>query len=167
MATSEPPRWLTDDEMRAWLAMVSVLVWLPAALDQQLQRDADISHFEYQVMAMLSMSPERTRRMSELAGLANGSLTRLSRVVDRLEKRGWVCRKPDPEDGRYTLARLTDQGWDKVVRTAPGHAAEVRRLVIDPLTVAQQRQLRSIGARILRVIDPDRDWPTSIPTTER
>ena len=62
---------------------------------------------------------------------------------------------------------LTDAGWEKVVETAPGHVAEVRRLIFDPLTVAQQRQLRSIGARILRVIDPDRDWPTSIPTTER
>lgn len=155
MGTHEQPRWLTEEEMQTWLALSSVLVRLPDALDAQLQRDAGISHFEYQVMAMLSMSPERTRRMSELAGLADGSLSRLSRVVDRLEKRGWVCRRPDPDDGRYTLALLTEQGWGKVVETAPGHVAAVRRLVFDPLTKAQVRQLRDIGSRIMRAIGPD------------
>ncbi|MFF1874472.1 hypothetical protein [Kitasatospora herbaricolor] len=49
--------------------------------------------------------------------------------------------------GRYTLAVLTDAGWDKVAATAPGHVAEVRRLLIDPLTKAQYKQLREIGRR--------------------
>src|SRR3954466_152732 len=132
--------------MQTWLALSSVLVRLPNVLDAQLQRDAGISHFEYQVMAMLSMSPERTRRMSELASLADGSLSRLSRVVDRLEKRGWVCRRPDPDDGRYTLALLTEQGWGKVVETAPGHLAAVRRLRFDPPTTAQAPKPRDIGS---------------------
>jgi len=87
--------------------------------------------------------------------LAEGSLARLSQAVGRLEKRGWVRRMPDPDDGRYTLAVLTDDGWDKVVATAPGHVEEVRRLVFDPLTRAQHRQLREIGQRIMRAIDPD------------
>lgn len=37
-------------------------------------------------------------------------------------------------DGRYTLAMLTEDGWDKVVASASGHVVEVRRLVLDPLT---------------------------------
>jgi DNA-binding MarR family transcriptional regulator len=108
------------------------------------------------------MSPERTLRMSVLAALAGGSLPRLSQVVGRLEKRGWVQRSPDPANGRYTLAILTEEGWAKVAATAPGHVAEVRRLVFDPLTKAQSRQLREIGRRIMRAIDPDpclRDQP--------
>ena len=71
-----------------------------------------------------------------------------------LEKRGWVRRSPDPSDGRYTLAILTDEGWAKVAATAPGHVEAVRRLVFDPLTKAQSRQLRDIGRRIMRAIDP-------------
>jgi DNA-binding MarR family transcriptional regulator len=65
---------------------------LPAALDTQLQRDAGISSFEYQVLSGLSVSPERTMRMSRLAALTEGSLSRLSQVVARLEKRGWGRR---------------------------------------------------------------------------
>ena len=160
MEAPAEPRWLDDDESQSWLALAGMLVWLPDALDAQLQREAGLSHFEYQVMAMLSMSPDRTRRMSEVAELANGSLTRLSRAVDRLSKRGWVCRRPDPTDGRYTLAVLTDAGWDKVVATAPGHVAEVRRVVFDLLTKTQVRQLHEIATRIRRVVHPDGCPPT-------
>ncbi|MEU6719091.1 MarR family transcriptional regulator [Nonomuraea sp. NPDC046802] len=155
MDDPQEPRWLTEEERRSWMALVSVLIRLPAALDGQLQRDAGISHFEYQVMAGLSMSPGHTMRMSELADLSDGSLSRLSHVVKRLERRGWVRRTPDPVDGRYTLAILTEEGWKKVVETAPGHVETVRRFVFDPLTKVQTRHLRDIGDRITRAIDPE------------
>jgi DNA-binding MarR family transcriptional regulator len=151
----EEPRWLDDEERQTWLALVGLMIRLPSALDAQLQQDAGVSHFEYQVMAGLSERRDRTMRMSDLAGLANGSLSRMSHVVNRLEKRGWVHRTPDPADGRYTLATLTEDGWQKVVETAPGHVAAVRDLVFDPLTKTQARQLRDIGMRVLRAIDPD------------
>jgi DNA-binding MarR family transcriptional regulator len=148
--------WLDAEERQTWLALAGALIRLPAALDAQLRRDAGISHFEYQVLALLSDAPDRTLRMSELAMRAEGSLPRLSQVVARMEQRGWMRRTPDPADGRYTLATLTDQGWTKVTEAAPGHVEEVRRLVFDPLTKAQSRQLREIGRRILRAADADR-----------
>jgi DNA-binding MarR family transcriptional regulator len=154
MGAAPEPRWLTSEELQAWLALTGVLFRLPPALDAQLRRDAGIGHFEYQVMAMLSQSPARTLRMSQLAVLAEGSLSRLSHVVSRLEKRGWVCRSPDPGDGRYTLAMLTSDGWDKIVATAPGHVEAVRRYVLDPLTKTQARQLGELCRRIMHAIDP-------------
>jgi DNA-binding MarR family transcriptional regulator len=155
METSDEPQGLNAEERRAWLTLASVTMRLLPALDAQLRRDAGISHFEYQVMAALSEAPEHTLRMSELAVLAEGSLSRLSQVVARLEEKNWVRRTPDPADGRYTLAILTDEGWHKVVATAPGHVNEVRRLVFDPLTKTQTNQLTTIGQRIMRAIDPD------------
>ncbi len=156
-ANSEPvePPWLSAEERRAWLALSSVLIRLDAALDAQLRRDARLSHFDYAVLATLSEAPGRTLRMSELAALAEGSLSRLSQVVARLEGKGWVRRTPDPADGRYTLALLTEHGFAAVAAAAPGHVREVRRLVFDPLTRAQVQQLASIGQRIARAIDPN------------
>lgn len=154
MADNEA-RWLNDEEQAAWLSLAGVMIRLPAALDRQMRRDAGISHFEYQVLAGLSMTEERTLRMNELATFADGSLSRLSHTVKRLEGQGWVYRVPDPADGRFTLAVLTDDGWEKVVATAPGHVAEVRRLVIDRLTKAQRKQLRAIGDRIGGAIGDD------------
>jgi DNA-binding MarR family transcriptional regulator len=159
METPSKPRWLTSEERETWFSVVSALVRLPSALDAQLQRDAGLSHFEYQVLAVLSEAPDRTMRMSGLAMLAEGSLSRLSQVVSRLERRGWVRRTPDPADGRYTLAVLTDEGWSKTVETAPGHVETVRSLVFDPLTKAQARQLRDICRRITHAIDPDDTCP--------
>ena len=147
--------WLDEDQQQAWTSLVGIMLRLPAALDRQLQRDAGISSFEYQALSGLSTAPEGTMRMSQLAALTEGSLSRLSQVVARLEKRGWIRRTPDPADGRYTLAILTDTGWETVVAAAPGHVAEVHRLIFDPLTKAQQRQLRDIGRRIMRAIAPD------------
>ncbi|MFD5428831.1 MarR family winged helix-turn-helix transcriptional regulator [Streptomyces sp. NPDC127084] len=148
------PRWLNADEKQTWLSLTAMVINLSNALDIQLQRDARISHFEYQVLATLSEAAERTMRMSDLAVLTNGSLSRLSHVVKRLEMQDWVRRTPDPDNGRYTLAILTETGWEKIVATAPGHVEEVRRLVFDPLTQAQQRTLRAISHRVNQAIVP-------------
>jgi DNA-binding MarR family transcriptional regulator len=148
-------RWLDDEQQAAWVRLIAVVELLPGILDSQLRRDADLSHYEYFLLARLSESPERTLRMTALAARTNATLPRLSHVVRRLEDRGLVERFPCPEDGRATNARLTEQGWEKVVETAPGHVETVREHVIDALTPAQTRQLRGIAEAILGQLDPD------------
>ncbi|MFB6931995.1 MarR family winged helix-turn-helix transcriptional regulator [Streptomyces chartreusis] len=165
------PRWLDPDEQQQWYAFAYVLTQLPAALEARMQHAAGIAHFEYVVLSALSMAPERTLRMSELAQYAGSTLSRLSNVVIRLEKRGWVQRRPDPSDGRATLATLTDDGMDKVTAAAPSHVDAVRRLVFDPLTKAQQRQLGTVSQRILGALDAPcpTDWapPGATPLADR
>jgi DNA-binding MarR family transcriptional regulator len=147
------PLWLDEEEMAAWLEVVGLMFTLPAALDAQLQRSSGLTHFEYMTLANLSAEPSRTLRMSTLAASANASLSRLSHVVKRLEAKGWVFRQPCPEDGRFTNATLTDSGYAKLAAAAPGHVAEVRKLVIDPLSRAQLKQLTAIGRRIRASIE--------------
>jgi DNA-binding MarR family transcriptional regulator len=149
-------RWLDDDERIAWVRLAAVLELLPGLLDSQLRRDAQLTHFEYFVLAMLSEAPDSTLRMTGLAAQTNATLPRLSHVVRRLEERGLVERFPCPEDARATNARLTPAGWDKVRATAPGHVATVRENVIDALTPEQVEQLAAIGDAILDRIDPER-----------
>ena len=159
-AMSEPPTRarLSGEDLETWAALATVLEWLPSALDDQLQRDSDLTHFEYGVLFALDSAPDRTLRMSVLAGYANSSLSRLSRAASRLESRGWVRRAPDPSDGRYTLAALTDDGRRKVEEATPGHVDTVHRLVLDPLTRSQARQLRAITRRITRAIRDEGGW---------
>lgn len=149
MSSEEEPHWLDDTEMDAWLPLMGLLVMVPASLDAQMQRVADLNQFEYLILARLSESPERTMRISALATEWFGSLSRLSHLVKRLEQRGWVRREPDPRDGRYTNAVLTDAGWDKVTATAPLQVEIVRRLVLNHLTRPQLRQMQNIAARII------------------
>jgi DNA-binding MarR family transcriptional regulator len=145
--------WLTAEELHSWLAVVRLMTWLPWSIDQQLQRDSGLAMVEYQVLAMLSQRPRHTMRMSSLADVTNASLSRLSRVVTRLEDRGLVRREPDPTDGRFTNAILTDDGYRTILDAAPGHVAHVRQLVIDVLSSEQLRRLGRDAERIMARID--------------
>jgi DNA-binding MarR family transcriptional regulator len=147
-------RWLTRDELATWVRVVAVLELLPNALDAQLRRDADLTNFDYYVLAMLSEAEGRTLRMTALAAQTNAALARLSHVVRRLEERGLVERVPCPEDRRATNARLTQAGMAKVVEAAPGHVANVREHVIDALTPEQVQQLGDIADALLGRLDP-------------
>ena len=155
--------WLSDDERGAWVRLAAVLELLPGVLDTQLRRDADLTHFEYFLLAMLSEAPDRTLRMTSLAQRTNATLPRLSHVVRRLEERGLVRRVPCPEDGRATNAQLTPAGWAKVVDTAPGHVANVRTHVIDALSPEQVGQLDAILSSLLERLDPEGHMSTLLP----
>lgn len=163
-ARSDP---FDPEELDTWSSLATLLEWLPAALDAQLTRDSGISHFEFGVLFALAQAEQHTLRMSELAGYANSTLSRLSRAVARLERRGWVRRAPDPRDGRITIAELTDAGADAVRDATPGHVALVRRLVFAPLTRAQAAQLGASARRISAAIHADGQWrpPTSTGAT--
>ncbi|MEP7090462.1 MAG: MarR family transcriptional regulator [Nocardioidaceae bacterium] len=113
-----------------------------------------MTFFDYLVLAMLSEQPDRTARMSELAGLANGSLSRLSHVARRLEARGYLHRQPDPTDGRFTQALLTNEGWRAVEAAAPGHVRMVRELVFTELDLGRHAALKEACWRILDAVDP-------------
>src|SRR5919107_3382105 len=112
-------RWLEDDELRAWLKLAGVMLKLSPALDSQLQRDFDLTHFDYLCLAMLSESDDQTLPMSQLAAQTNATLSRLSHVISKLERRGWVARTPSPRSRRVTLVGLTEDGWKVLVEAAP------------------------------------------------
>jgi DNA-binding MarR family transcriptional regulator len=141
-------RWLSEDEQRAWLALVRATTQLMAGLDAQLQRDAGFPHAYYAILAQLSAAPERTLRMSELASVVNASPSRLSHAVGKLEEKGWVERRGCGEDRRVTYATLTDVGFSVLEQQAPGHVEAVRAGLFDRLTPEQVAQLEQICTAI-------------------
>jgi DNA-binding MarR family transcriptional regulator len=146
--SGDEPRWLSPSEKEAWTGAVSLMLLLPNRLESAVQRAAGLTLFEYLTLSHMSEAPDRRLVMSELAYLTNGSLSRLSNVMKKFEARGWAYRHPDPEDGRRTIAVLTDEGWAKVVEAAPAHVESVREHVLDPLTVTDQRALARIAAKL-------------------
>ena len=146
-------RWLNEDELRAWLKLAGVMLKLAPTLDSQLQRDSDLTHFDYLCLAMLSENDDHTLRMSGLAAKVNASLSRLSHVVSKLEKRGLVERSPDPDSRRVTLVSLTDDGWQHLVKAAPGHVETVRALVFDGLAPEDVAVLERVAGHIVERID--------------
>ena len=147
-------KWLSEEERAAWLGLAAVVELLPGVLDAQLRRDAALTNFEYYVLAMLSETPSRTLRMTDLATRTNATLPLLSHVVTRLADRRLVERVPCPQDGRATNVRLTPAGWAKVRKSAPGHVTNVRQHIFDALTPEQVSQLTSITGALLTRLDP-------------
>ncbi|WP_434740644.1 MarR family winged helix-turn-helix transcriptional regulator [Micromonospora sp. SH-82] len=148
--------WLNHDELAAWLANSAIMISLPAALDARMQREADLTFFEYMVLSVLSEEPERTLQMSDLARRTSASLSRLSHVVGRLEKRELLRRARIPGSGRRTVAILTEAGHQVVVAAAPGHVTAVREYLIDELGPHDLAALRRIGTAVAAAIDRDR-----------
>ncbi|HIW90086.1 MAG TPA: MarR family transcriptional regulator [Candidatus Corynebacterium avicola] len=149
---------LTGNDLATWAALATVLEWLPPALDTPLVQDFNVTHFEYGILFALAEAPDQALRMSVLAGYANSSLSRLSRAVTRLQKNGWAERERDPEDGRSTLVTLTAAGDDLQSAARPAHAQRVRKLVLEPLTNSQRKQLHQICLRIQRAVGEEDGW---------
>ncbi|MFD9701842.1 MarR family winged helix-turn-helix transcriptional regulator [Lentzea sp. NPDC059081] len=146
-------RWLTADQLAVWRGFMRLVQRLPAALESQLQQDSQLSFIEYYVLANLSEEPGRRRRLSELADLTNLELSRLSHLVGRLEKRGFAYREPDPGNGRYTLAVLTDEGYAHLAEAAPGHVSRVLALFVDTLDADELRTLQRISEKVLARVE--------------
>lgn len=145
---------LAGCEERTWSLLLGVMMWLPADLDAYLDRVAGVSHAEYQVVRWLSAVEDRELHMTRLAATANVTPSHLSRIVARLERRGWIDRCPDPDDARRTRARLTPAGAALVADCEPGYAAEVRRLLFAHLDGAQVDQLCGIAEAVLTALRP-------------
>ena len=147
--TTDEPRWLNDDQQRAWRAFVLTSHLLDQVLDRQLQRDAGLPHAHYMILVILAEAPDGRLRMSDLARSLRYSPSRMSHAVTSLERNGWVERCPSPGDRRGQLAALTDAGHQALRDAAPGHVAEVRRAIFDHLSPEQVAQLEQICRTLL------------------
>ncbi len=146
------PHWLTEEQLHSWQSVMSMIMTLPPALDGQLRRDTGLNAFDYHVLAALADRPDGGMGMGELASFSQGSPSRLSHAVARLEREGWIERSNG--EARCVNARLTEAGRRKLVDSAPGHVTEVRRLVIDVLSAEQLTALGEAARLITARADP-------------
>jgi DNA-binding MarR family transcriptional regulator len=151
---SDGVRWLSPDERRVWLGWIMSTRLLWEEFERDLQRDSGLSFGYYEILVMLSETPGRRRRMSELADATQSSRSRLSHAVARLEELGWVRREACPDDRRGQLAVLTDEGFRALEEAAPKHVESVRRHLFDLLSPAQLAQLQGIDDTLLEHLLP-------------
>jgi DNA-binding MarR family transcriptional regulator len=135
----DEPRWLDDTERRAWLSLMAlVVVGLPDL--ERTFRAHGLVQVEYGLLAGLSEQPDGLR-LCDLAGVMNVSPSRLSHRMRKLVERGYVQVRGSDDDGRVSIAVITDAGRRLVEEVAPQHVADVRRLLFDRLDEAQTAAL--------------------------
>jgi len=140
--------WLTDPEMRAWRALIQTTTGLLALLDNELQAAHGLSLGDYEVLMHLSDAPDRSLRMSELAGRLHLSPSGITRRIDGLVRAGLVERRQCPSDRRGSNAVITDTGIEALRRAAPTHVRGVREHFVARLT---ERQLANLASALSSV----------------
>ena len=153
-------RWLDADEQHTWRSFLTANRLFFDAIERQLQQDSGLPHAYYEILVRLSEAKDGRLRMSELAVATQGSRSRLSHAVNRLEQAGWVRREGIESDRRGQVAIITEVGLEKLVESAPGHVEEVRRLVFDALDPRQVGHLRAVAEQILGRVDPGSSCPS-------
>ena len=142
-------RWLDEDEQRTWRAVHRMHAQLIAALAQGLKTDSDMSISDYEVLVILSESPEGALRARELRCELQWEKSRLAHHVRRMEQRGYVRRDVCTDDGRAPLVCVTEAGLAAIREAAPAHAARVRELFFDALEPAQALAMRTAAEAVL------------------
>lgn len=147
------PRWLDDDEQRAWRAYLRMQARLAAALNRQLQATSKLSLADYDVLVQLTEAPQGRLRPYELQRALDWEQSRLSHHLCRMQRRGLVVREQCPEDARGAYVVVTDAGRQAITAAAPGHVQTVRALVFDALEPGQVSVLKRLATQVLERIE--------------
>ncbi|MFP3578415.1 MarR family transcriptional regulator [Arthrobacter sp. SIMBA_036] len=103
---------------------------------------------EYDVLFTLSRCPSGQLRLNEINDKVLLSQSSLSRLVDRLEKRGLVERTSAPDDGRGVLLSLTESGRELQKAIGRDHVRDIAALIEPALTAAEQRELLRLTEKL-------------------
>lgn len=146
----ESVKWLNESEQRAWRAYLDSTRLLQRVLDQQLERDSDISFTDFELLVALSEAPGRQMRMSELADAVTATRSGVTRAVTRLVGAGWVRRVECVDDKRGSNAELTVLGAEKLASASPAHVEAVRENMFDLLSPRDVERLGEVFGEMRR-----------------
>ncbi|MEV6641905.1 MarR family winged helix-turn-helix transcriptional regulator [Amycolatopsis sp. NPDC051371] len=144
---------LDEEEAAFWRSLIRITTVLPRALDDQFLPETGLTVSDYGVLVALSEAPDHLLRISALAATTALSLSRISRVVDDLTRRGLVEKRKCAEDGRASNAVLTAAGLAKLETAYPGHLGRVRASVFDHLSSEDIRTAGPVLARLAAAMD--------------
>jgi len=117
-------------ELRAWRGLLRVHAQLSKALDAELEREHGLPLTSYEVLLYLSEADDGRMRMHDLASSVLLSRSGLTRLVDRLERDGYLERCSCAHDARGAFAVLTPTGREKLEAARVTHLAGVRELFL-------------------------------------
>jgi DNA-binding MarR family transcriptional regulator len=142
-------RQLDTRELRAWRGMLRAHAALTKALDADLDAEHGLPLSSYEVLLYLNDAPDGRMRMRDLAASVILSRSGLTRLADRLEREGLICRESCPSDARGSYAVLTTAGVEKLAAARATHLAGVRSLFLQHFS---DDELDALGDAWERVI---------------
>jgi DNA-binding MarR family transcriptional regulator len=139
---------MVTPQRRAWRAMYKTYWALLPLMDRDLRDRADMDVQTYTTLSHTYLAGPAGIRMKDLATNATLSTSGLTSLVDRLEKRGLLQRKPDPNDRRATRIVLTEQALEPARHAAHVHMRSIEEHFAARLTEAEATTIAEILERI-------------------
>jgi DNA-binding MarR family transcriptional regulator len=144
------PATITDDEFRAYAALIASSTLLQRAVERNLREQANLTQVQFEILMNLSAVGETGIRMAQLADALIVSRSGLSYQVAQLEARGWITRERSVDDERGIVARITAAGERIRRRVFAGHVDVVRSAFLD---VVEPGELATLTAALERVAE--------------
>lgn len=141
--TAEPPPLFTR------LARASLLL---ESLQQDCLDPVGLTFVEYTVLRVLEQGRMAPSRLAEHVVRTTGGMTK---IVDRLERRGLVERVPDPADRRGVLVQLTEDGHELGAKASDAYSVGRDRIVAR-LSSKDRRAIEASLGRLVDVFEEDR-----------
>jgi DNA-binding MarR family transcriptional regulator len=139
---------MEDTGVLAWAALLRAHAGVLDRLEQEMQAQGHLPLSWYDVMLSLSRARRPGLRMQDVAEAVVLSRTRVSRVVDEMERAGLVQREPNPADGRSTMVALTRAGRTAFRSAATVYLRGIRQHFADLLS---SEDLRCVQAALEKV----------------
>ena len=127
----EPRSASQTPEIQAWAKLLRAHAALTRRFSADLQAMHGLTLNAYEVLLHLAHAPERRMRRVDLAGSVLLTASGITRLLDGLERAGYVDRAADENDARVAYAVLTDEGYEKLRDAAPTHVGGIRELFGD------------------------------------
>jgi DNA-binding MarR family transcriptional regulator len=146
----------TSAAIDAFVRLVRAHAAVTRQLSAQLTADHGLNLSGYEALLHLARAPDSRLRRVDLANgllLTAGGVTRL---LDGLEREGFVAREECPGDRRVSYAVLTEAGRDKLRTASKSHVRQIRDLLGGPFKEEELEQLVALLDR-LPGVDPTGD----------
>ena len=146
---------LPHDRFQAWLNLLQVHAVVGAKIEAELDAACGLSLAEHEVLLRLAHAPDDQLRMYDLSDLLLLSKSGITRLVDRLEKRGLIARELWEQDRRVIHARLSEEGRAVLERAKPVLARAVDDFFSSHLS---DRDIASLRGALKRVLQANGSW---------
>jgi DNA-binding MarR family transcriptional regulator len=133
----------------AFAALLKVQAEIVRRLEVRLDGHRLVPIAQYDVLLELNAAPARRLRMQELSDRVVLSRSRVSRVVDEMERAGLVRREPDPDDRRAAFAVITDDGRAALRKAAPVYLQGIEEEFLSHLSLGERRSLERSLRKVL------------------
>jgi DNA-binding MarR family transcriptional regulator len=143
-----------EPNLEAWLAFLRAHASVTRELSSRLEAAHGLTMNDYDCMVQLAYAPERSLRRVDLARSVLLSPSGITRLLDGLEREGWVEKRSCDSDARVTYAHLTDAGLAKFKTARKTHLADVEQAFGSRFSAEELAAVSSLLGRLLDSDEP-------------